>query len=55
MLIQKYFNKCKQAKERYNIKYLYLLENNFIRRKPPPNLQGPNKIAKFAPLEDLSR
>lgn len=55
MLIQKYFYVCKQAKERYNIKYLYLLENNFICIKPLPNLQVTNKIAKFAPLEDLSR
>ena len=35
MLIQKYFfYVCKQAKERYNIKYLNLWENNFIQIKP---------------------
>lgn len=50
MLIQKYFNKCKQAKERYKIKYLYHWKNNFICIKPLPNLQVTNKIAKFAPL-----
>lgn len=50
MLIQKYFNVCKQAKERYNIKYLYSRENNFICIKPLPNLQVTNKIANFAPL-----
>ena len=45
-----FFNVCKQVKERYNIKYLYHGENNFICIKPLPNLQVTNKIANFAPL-----